>query len=858
MLLRISADGNTQMGVVMLKQLLKSFLEASGYHNITEKHGGFRAELTLPGGELPFYHWPMPDSADGSRDNWPARLAMQRIAAAKAEDPSAQLIFIRDEKPIKVDWINEATALDVKIRYPIQFFDGNFSFEEAGGQPMLPAKNASRALNATSRSLALNKERRRVPQPYTVENVEESPGGGADLLEHLERELTAPLAKEDPETAKRLHVVIGPAGAGKTILFESLYASLYQNFISRKRELYDARRPFQLTPQHSSLPLGRGGQGPGFDAIFSEYLDKEFKSATQREAFTWRIQNGYGVLMLDGLDEVIATDERFFSYLLDVLFATTESWQVPKVLICLRESMKSTNIYLQDFLGQIEDVIPHSVYRLSAWGKESVDEFLRLFAPEKEIAERFRSVVEQPNLKSLTELPFYCQHLLDRVKSPENVHIQSDDSERVRSELLDAFINDYIERDRKKGLIDRRISQESLLHVLEMFAEDNYKNGYRGVEIASLILGFDALLSPEIKQDQEQHTRQIDNLTRLALFNNSSALGDENGHHAPRPDSSINKGRIHFVNDVIAEYLFSRSAREKVNRLDQLATTLSGGPELPNDGIVLRQLANELTPAQVSELVLKVAAMTNVESELDSNGVRNLLQLALLARQDDETSRDLLLKGHVRLSGQKLSSIVFTNLDLRNMDFVGADLSSAVFDNCDLTGTRLAARLHNTRFRGDATLRTLASADFGDLGRFQSAIINEETYNRNEFVGFLMTSTSEASQTLVPDFCAALEQLWILVRRFRNPDGTPHRDWHTEITILKKGTQHLGDRRPLVRELVRRNYLGHEKDRRWYVMQNRANADFAVFAQSRGDLPGGLKQVLDGVCPNCDHIMVEK
>jgi hypothetical protein len=825
-----------------MKTLVESFLRASGYVNIEERHGGFRAEMVTPGFQVAFYIWPMPEAPDGSRKSWPAQLALDNIRRAKEEEPNAHRIFIRDEKHFTAEWLQKARDLGVEIRYPVQFFDRDFRFESGGD---------TGSLKATSRSLARNRRRARVPQPYTVE--EGSSEGGEDLLQHLEAELSTTSATEHPETEKRLHIVIGPAGAGKSYLFETLFASLYERFHDRKRQQLNARRPFQLTPEHSTLPIVRGAYSYGFDAVFSDYLSNEFDSKTDKQAFTWRIQNGFGVWMLDGLDEVIASDQFFFDILLNVLVDTKESWHVPKVLICLRESMLNTNRHLQDFLDTIGDDVPHSIYRLAEWDETSVAEFLRLFAPDADLADRFRTISRQPNLSALTKNPFYCSQLLERLKDADAPTITADDSAGVVAELLDSFIENYLQRDRDKGLVDPRIPHEALIHALEMLAEENYQKGYIGVSVENLVELIDLVLPPGMHDDEDEYVRQIDNLKRLAFFSSGSENSD-NGASSVRSIAAPLQ-QIHFGSDVIADYLFSRYARDQVGRLEQLVKTLSTGPALPRDGIVLSQVAAELDSAQVDELLRTVAVQAATNHSPGPNAVKNLLNLALLGRRRGIEPRRLLQNNGVTLRGQMLQSMHFEELDLSGMDFEGADLSNATFSDCDLTEARLDARLHNTLFEGELTIRTVALADFGLFGRFQSAVINQQTLDRETFREFLVEASEEAARSQVPSYCKALEELWGLVGRYKNQDGQPRRDWHHGRTILTRGRRHMRDREPLIDELVRLNYLSHDPRRDHYSLQTRAHADFAKFAVNRADLPAGLREILNNVCETegCEH-----
>src|SRR5690606_27428578 len=119
--------------------------------------------------------------------------------------------------------------------------DGDSAFGTGGGGD---ASSVFADFVAETAALA----RTRVPQPYVaMTDLGAVAGGfqsGPDLLAHLQAELALPA--ETP----RLTVVLGHAGAGKSVLFSSLFAALHQKFTADKRAQRDGCRPILFLPGH--------------------------------------------------------------------------------------------------------------------------------------------------------------------------------------------------------------------------------------------------------------------------------------------------------------------------------------------------------------------------------------------------------------------------------------------------------------------------------------------------------------------------------------------------------------------------------------------------------------------------------
>jgi hypothetical protein len=165
---------------------------------------------------------------------------------------------------------------------PIQFFDTPFKGEES--------PEAREAASAVAALRSRGQERVRVPQPYSVRN---DTANGDDLLPAILERLESSFISGQ----KSVHVIVGPAGMGKTVLFESLFARLYSNFLEDKRALRVSPRPrpLPLVPEYLRLSVA-----PTLKALVDAFLATDFAAPITRSVFEWMMVNGFGIWLLDG------------------------------------------------------------------------------------------------------------------------------------------------------------------------------------------------------------------------------------------------------------------------------------------------------------------------------------------------------------------------------------------------------------------------------------------------------------------------------------------------------------------------------------------------------------------------------
>ena len=162
-----------------------------------------------------------------------------------------------------------------------------------------------------------------------------------------------------------MHLVVAPAGFGKSHLFRSLFAQLYDDFITAKSEERRAMRPLPLLPEYLA-----SATAPTLKALVQSFLTTEVARPLKLESFEWMLTHGFACFLLDGLDEVIARDPHFFEYVYELL-TRPDTPRPPKILICVRDSLLVTNAGLRDFL---DDAGADSVarHRLAPWRRPSI------------------------------------------------------------------------------------------------------------------------------------------------------------------------------------------------------------------------------------------------------------------------------------------------------------------------------------------------------------------------------------------------------------------------------------------------------------------------------------------------------
>lgn len=167
---------------------------------------------------------------------------LRRFGEAKDQHPTAERMFLVPTLQGLSTYFRGGARRwhGVKIVVPADFFDNESTWERDR-----QAASATRDL----RNRAAETAKKRIAQPFHVIQPPTSNGGASssDLLDVLYERLRTPSRHDHRHT---IHIVVGPAGMGKSFLFDSLYAKLYDEFRDDKRARHPSARPFALLPEH--------------------------------------------------------------------------------------------------------------------------------------------------------------------------------------------------------------------------------------------------------------------------------------------------------------------------------------------------------------------------------------------------------------------------------------------------------------------------------------------------------------------------------------------------------------------------------------------------------------------------------
>ena len=272
---------------------------------------------------------------------------------------------------------------------------------------------------------------------------------------------------EAPPDGKTVHIVVGPAGVGKSYLFSSLFSRLHAQFMEDKARQEPSRRPLPLLPEYLAQ-----SEAPVIRSLLRAFLQTEFARPLESETFEWMMGNGLGMWLIDGLDEIIAQDITFFEYILDLL-TRPQSPQAPVILICLRDSLLATNDSLREFIEQCEDFV--AIYRLNKWTIDEKRYFAALELTDR--ADDFISTIQSTNpLRELSTTPYYCRLLADQYRAGQ---FRDPVSER---DVLSQALTGIIDREYEKKLIDRDVIQPGeVMEFLESLAAEDLERNFRGI-----------------------------------------------------------------------------------------------------------------------------------------------------------------------------------------------------------------------------------------------------------------------------------------------------------------------------------------------------------------------------------------
>lgn len=715
--------------------------------------------------------------------------------------PSAQrFLLVHTTEGLRSEFRRAAREFfGVKIVVPVQFFDTSFRWDSSS--VAASAASAARTLRDEGEAMSA----RRARQPFTVQGAE---ARSADLADELFRVL------RDQDSSKKIHIVVGPAGIGKSFLFATVFARLHRSFLDDKRAQRLSRRPLPLLPQYLDLSTARTVR-----AVLDAYLDTDFVRPLRYDTFEWLMSHGLALWLLDGLDEIIAQDPTFFDALLD-LMTRPDGDSGPTILICVRDSLMATNEALREFCENFAEYV--AMYRLEPWKDESLGYVTRIALTDK-APEFLRVVNSSPPLKQLATIPFYAFLLIDLFRAGHLNPVQGE------IELLGRALEGIVAREygAPKRLLDETvIKQSEVIDYLEAVAVEDLERDFTGVPAESARELAEVVVPGLSDYDAERLAIQ---LTQLALF------------------SSGGIRRLRFAQEILEHYLLGLSLVRLVdvamnNQPEPLLHRLAIR-QIPYHWVTMRVLADAVRQRSTGERVLQLIHRVGNQPQ----AFKNLLQLATLLKPDGQFFLNL------SLEQRDLSGLAFSDLDLRRVSFRGADLTNTSFSGCDLRESCFdGSIMKNTRF----TLENpdgMKGATATDLIHAYSIVVEKGKILQTsaEIQEWFQQRTGNTVKLAEP--CGAVRQLRHIFGKFILPSGQGRRDWLDRRGVLA-GTRHA-DPEQVLKETLSHGYL--KTDYRDRIVR----PDGAAYAEAVGfvrelRLSDGLRALVTDVCrvPNCEHV----
>ncbi len=424
-----------------LRTAIEGFLTAAGYRVVGYAPRGVMAERAAASGGLERAAvWTMTPDAAGTYDE--AGLAAEiDQGLGSVSDIATRLLVVPTLAGLSVPFKDRLGALGIGIRVPVQFFDTPYKADADQGFGPGSAGDA-RSVFADFVAETAESTRTRVPQPFVaMSDLGAVAGGfasGPDLLAHLQTELAAPPA------TPRLTIVLGHAGAGKSVLFSALFSALHQKFAADKRAQRDGTRPLLFLPGHI-----RDRQVSTLDGLLDAVAGTEAAAATNPALMRWLVEAGRTAWMFDGLDEFFAGEGDFVAALDAMLSGNGHA----QILICTRDSLITSSEPLRTLIDRHLPLGHIRLYELSRWDRptQRVMAHVKLAgaapaqgATDPPLVQTFLDGLDRSEaLAELATLPFYCGLMLDMLKAGHG-------SASSEFDLLSHAVDSMIDREASK------------------------------------------------------------------------------------------------------------------------------------------------------------------------------------------------------------------------------------------------------------------------------------------------------------------------------------------------------------------------------------------------------------------------
>lgn len=722
--------------------------------------------------------------------------------------PGAKLYLLVDTtEDLTSDFrVKASSEYRVRIQVPSQLFDMPFSWEVAKA-----AASATKELSNNAKQYDL----KRVPQAYVNKSNDIE---GQDIVTDLVDELDNFLENQDPF----IWVIVAPAGQGKSVCFSSLFGKIYSKFQENKKRYMLFPRPLPLVSAHL-----KDAAGPNVLGLIDAFIRTEFAAHARREYFNWLVDNRFGILMLDGLDEVITRDSKFIEYLED---RVTAPYSKPAIIISMRDSLFETSEELSAFISDYSQYV--NIYNIEPWDKKAkrVHAWINLEGrqsrkdePDTPSVAQYLSLLERnETLNRLSSTPFYADLLIKTELDPKRENAIKE------QDLISLAIENMCTREYEKGLLSKEIfPPKAFREWLEEIAAQSYQGGGISAQEFKDYAALAAVFASRELSDEEQRTL-MDHITMAPFFKRSET-----------------SGRLEITHELLAEFLagnhFTKFFRSNPAKF---AYFLSQRP-WPPDSILFSVLSRALED-KLEDLI----TFSNNEP-LSQHGFRNLVQLINIIPMGFKKIKE----GKIRLDGAKLQGVVFQNADLSGVSFRSADLSSAGFFCCNLQHALFEGAIIRKTIFEKIPERGLLSARFGDCEHFESAIVDGrliEDYKKFRKWNTEKTGIKEQAEGL----CPSARQLLFLFKKFIHVDGQGRRDILDRRGVLR-GKKEPGAEtiENFLRASLDFGYFEEERGQRIRRASGTKYGEMVTFVKNQITSPD-IRSLLDSLCrvPLCTHV----
>ena len=792
-----------------LPDQVRAYLEADGYTIADRSSGVAEREVHAwragPGGTRQHMNVWMPEIPRGGTLETQEGAYLNRFERAR-QAAATNIMLVPSRQGISRDFIREARAnYGVAFSTPIEFFDTAFRWD---------GNDAAATIAKRIRDEGTRVDKERISQPFTSEGSSSTKGG--DLVGELFTQF------RNPDQSAGIHIVQGPAGIGKSWLFSSLFARLHDAFIQDKRERRSrGARPLPLLPEYD--PTGRR-----LSDLLSSFIRTEVDRPMRREVLDWMVATGRGILMLDGLEEVMALDEEFTDQILNY-FTLPFAEGRPSVLICLRDSLMNRNQAVIDFCTEYADRT--TVYTLDRWDDKSINAFATRKISDQEKGRQFIAKVRSDHaLQDIASLPYLCDLLVGEFTEDRLTETLSP------AQLIANAAESMVRREygKRLALAEDVMPLDDVLTFAQDLAQKDMEGGFRGIapsEVTEWASDWAELVWPE---DIEKRSSFELQMSQIAFFEQGAA------------------GRLKFVHEILELYLIGTKYIDflRGNETGYFVDALNRW-EFPSDSITLDLLSKHFSDQMRREDVERIT----MESFGKPKALKNMLQLLNNCRFGFAFLERSLEK-------QDLSGLKFSDVDFSGLSFAGCNLDTTEFRACDLRDTEFSgAIISNTGFF-NMTSELLEGARFGDMNTVHSIRVDARGGTRHlgepkaasEWLRERVHVTSTDSANGLP--CPAARQLRHMFGKFIRPDGMSRRTWVSSSAISRGAKYVQGSVQEVVKSAVRAEYLAFDSGfDRYHRADGIKYAEMQQYVK-RLEASSDMRFLLDEICDeaNCRHI----